>query len=92
MLIAIAIVCGLVWGLLFALLGGLILRRAIVKNTNGAVMAANLLRTVVDLTALGLIYLARDILPFDWRWMMVAAAVALSVGLIVISFRIAKSK
>ena len=92
MKIALAVLCGLVWGLLAALLGGLILRRAIAKNTNGALMAANLLRTVVDLAALGLIYLARDVLPFDWRWMMIATAVALSIGLIAISFRIARQK
>ena len=92
MKIALAILCGLVWGLLAALLGGLILRRAVAKNTNGAFMAANMLRTLIDLTALGLIYLARDILPFDWLWMMVATAVSLSLGLIIISFRIARQK
>ena len=90
--IALAILCGLVWGLLAALLGGLILRRALAKNTNGAVMAGNFLRTLVDLAALGLVFLARNILPFDWRWMMVATAVALSIGLIVISFRLAGKK
>ncbi len=92
MQIAIAIVCGLVWGLLAALLGGLILRRAIAKNTNGAVMTANFLRTLVDLAALGLVFLARSILPFDYTWMLIATAVALSIGMIVISFRIARQK
>ena len=92
MKIALAILCGLVWGLLAAMLGGLILRRAVAKNTNGAVMAANLLRTVLDLAALGLVFLARDFLPFDYTWMLIATAVSLSVGLIVISFRIARQK
>ena len=92
MKIALAILCGLVWGLLAAMLGGLILRRAVAKNTNGAVMAANLLRTVVDLAALGIVFLARDFLPFDYTWMLIATAVSLSVGLIFISFRIARQK
>ena len=87
-----AILCGLVWGLLAALLGGLILRRALAKNTNSAVMAGNFLRTLVDLAALGLVFLARNILPFDYTWMMIATAVSLSIGLIVISFRLARRK
>ncbi len=90
--IFLAILCGLVWGLLAALLGGLILRRALVKNTNSAVMAGNFLRTLVDLAALGLVFLARNILPFDYTWMMIATAVSLSIGLIVISFRAARKK
>lgn len=90
--IFLAILCGLVWGLLAALLGGLILRRALVKNTNSAVMAGNFLRTLVDLAALGLVFLARNILPFDYTWMMIATAVSLSIGLIVISFRLARKK
>ena len=92
MKIFLAILCGLVWGLPAALLGGLITRRALAKNTNSAVMVGNLLRTLVDLSALGLVFLARNILPFDYTWMLIATAVSLSIGMIVISFRIAKDK
>ncbi len=92
MKIFLAILCGLVWGLLAALLGGLITRRALAKNSNSAVMVGNLLRTLVDLSALGLVFLARNILPFDYTWMLIATAVSLSIGMIVISFRIAKGK
>ena len=90
--LAFAVLAGLVWGALAALLGGVITRRALAKNSNGALLAGNLLRTVVDRTALGLIFLLRKVLPFDWTWMMIAAAVALSIGIIVISFRIAGKK
>ncbi len=55
-------------------------------------MVGNLLRTLVDLSALGLVFLARNILPFDYTWMLIATAVSLSIGMIVISFRIAKGK
>ena len=89
---AFAILAGLVWGLLAALLGGVITRRALAKNTNGALMVGNLLRTIVDLAALGLIFVLRNVLPFDWRWMMIATVAALSIGLIVISFRLAGKK
>lgn len=90
--LALAVLAGLVWGVLAALLGGLITRRALVRNTNGALIAGNLLRTLVDFAALGLIYLARNVLPFDWRWMMIATAIGLSIGLIVVSFRLAHKK
>ena len=92
MQIALAILCGLIWGLLAALLGGRILRRAIAKNSNGAIMAANFLRTLVDLAALGLVFLASDLLPFVYTWILIATAVALSLGLVFISFRIARQK
>lgn len=90
MMVALAIFLGLVWGLLAALLGGLVTRRAMAKNTEGAMIAVSLLRTVIDLVALGLIFLLRKVLPFDYTWMMLATAVSLSLGTIVISFRIAK--
>ncbi len=90
MSIFLALLAGLVWGALAALLGGVITRRALAKNTNGALLAGNFLRTLVDLTALGLVFLARRILPFDYTWMLVATAVALSIGTILISFRIAR--
>ncbi len=86
------VLLGLVWGALFALLGGLIMRRALAKNTNAAVLAGTLLRTALDLAALGLLYLARGVLPFDWGWMLIAAALSLTVGLILVSFRLARKK
>ena len=88
----IAVMVGLVWGGLAALLGGMITRRAFRKNSTAAVMVGNLLRTLVDLTALGLVFLLRKLLPFDYTWTLVAAAVALSIGTIVISYRIAGKK
>ena len=88
----IAVLAGLVWGALAALLGGLVTRRSLAKNSTSAVMVGNLLRTLIDFTALGVILLLRNTLPFDFNWAMIAAAVALSVGTIVISYRIAGKK
>ncbi len=92
MSIVLPILLGLVWGALAALLGGVITRHTLAKNSTGAVMAGNLLRTLTDLAALGLVFLLRDLLPFDYTWMLIATAVALSVGTIVISYRIAGKK
>lgn len=92
MSIVLGILAGLVWGVLAALLGGAVIRRALAKNTNGALLAGNFLRTLIDIAALGLVFLARKLLPFDYTWMLIAAAVALSIGTIVISYRIAGKK
>ena len=92
MSIFLAVLVGLVWGALAALLGGLVTRRAFAKNSTSAVMVGNLLRTLIDLTALGAIFLLRNLLPFDYTWTLIAAAVALSIGTIVISYRIAGKK
>ena len=90
--IALAVLAGLVWGALAALLGGVITRRSLAKNSTSAVLIGNLLRTLTDLAALGLVFLGRKLLPFDYTWMLIATAVALSVGTIVISYRIAGKK
>ncbi len=90
--IALAILLGLIWGALAALLGGVVTRRSLAKNSTSALMAGNLLRTLIDLTALGIVFLLRKLLPFDYTWMLIAAAVALSIGTIVISYRIAGKK
>ena len=90
--IAVPILLGLVWGALCALAGGLITRRSLAKNSSNALLIGNFLRTLTDLAALALVFLCRELLPFDYTWMLIATAVALSVGTIIISFRIAGKK
>ena len=90
--IAIAILLGLLWGGLCALLGGFVTRRALAKSNSQALLAGNLIRTFIDLSALGLVFLLRNLLPFDYSYMLIATAVALSIGTIVISFRLARRK
>ena len=48
MSIALAVLAGLVWGALAALLGGVITRRSLAKNSTAAVLIGNLLRTLTD--------------------------------------------
>lgn len=92
MKIALAILLGLLWGALCALLGGFVTRRALAKSSNQALLAGSLTRTLIDLIALGLVFLGRDLLPFDYSYMLIATAVALSLGTILISFRLARRK
>lgn len=92
MKIALAVLCGAVWGVLVSLLGMLITKRCLEKGSNAALMVGNLSRTVLDLTALGLVYLLRNTVPLPYTYMLVGTAVGLSVTTIVYSFRLAGKK
>lgn len=92
MLIALAVLLGAVWGVLVSLLGMLITKRALEKNNTGAVMAGSLSRTVLDVAALGLVFLLRNTVPLPYTYMMIGTAVGLSVTTIVYSFRLAGKK
>ena len=92
MLIALAVLAGAVWGVLVSLLGMLITKRCLEKGSTGAVMAGSLSRTVVDVAALGLVYLLRDTVPLPYTYMLIGTAIGLSVATIVYSFRLAGKK
>ena len=81
---------GLVWGALCGFLNTRILRRAIAKNDNSAIMAANLARMAIDLAALGLVFLLRKVLPFSFEAMLIGTAVAMSAVTLVFAFRYGK--
>lgn len=83
---------GLVWGGLWALLNCAISKRAIEKNSEKAVMTANALRMVIDVAALGSVFLARKLLPFSPELMLVGTAAALSMITIIFAFRVAGGK
>ena len=79
MTIALSLLLGLIWGALFAWLGSLPLRRALVKDNTQALLAANLARSLVDVGALALPFLLRERLPVSINWFLIAAALALSL-------------
>lgn len=85
-----AVLAGLVWGALAAVVNYLIMKKSLEKNTNNAVLGSSVLRTAVDIAALGSIFLARNILPFDFTYMLIASAVAMSIGTIVFTFKLAR--
>lgn len=88
----IGILAGLGWGALCGLFNVWILKRAIRKENSQAIMAANAARMGVDLLSLGLVFLARRILPFPYEPMLIGTAIALSVVTIVFAYRYGKPK
>lgn len=88
MTIAISLLSGLVWGALFAWLGSLPLRRALRADNTQAMLAANLARSLIDLGALAVPFLLRARLPLAINWFLIAAAVALSLGTVLLSLRL----
>ena len=90
MKLLIGALAGLVWGAVCGIVNLLILKKAIGKNDNNAMMTANLLRMVIDLVALGAVFMLRNLLPFSYEAMLIATAVALSVVTIAYAFRYGK--
>ena len=85
-----AALAGLAWGALCGFLNTRILKKAIEKNDNNFMMAANILRILVDLIALGALFLLRDLLPFSYEAALVGTAIALSLLTIAFAFRYGK--
>ncbi len=90
MKLLIGLLAGLAWGALCGFLNTRILKRAVEKNDNNFMMAANILRLLVDLVALGAIFLLRGVLPFSYEAALVGTAIALSLLTIAFAFRYGK--
>ena len=83
-------VTGLLWGALVAWLNSQINKRAIEKNSTRAVMAASIARTVIDIAALGLVFLLRNVLPGNFEATLVGTAASLGLLTVVFAYRLAK--
>ena len=83
---------GLVWGALAALLNCRISLRAIRKNSEKSVVTANFLRILIDIAALGAIFLLRNLLPFSMELALVGTAISLSLITILFAYRVASGK
>ncbi len=81
---------GLVWGGAAALLNAFISKRCIAKNTSGALLGANTIRSIVDISALAVVFLLRKVLPFSFEAAIVGTAVAMSMLTIVFAYRMSK--
>ena len=75
---------GRLWGALVAWVNSRINRRAIEKNDTKAMMSASLTRTVIDIAALGAVFLLRNVLPFNFE--ATIAGTAASLGLLTVYF------
>ena len=83
---------GLVWGVLAALLNGYITKKALDKSNDKAMLLSNALRLVVDVVALGSVFLLRNVLPFSFEAALVGTAASLSILMIVFAYKMAAGK
>ena len=83
-------IVGLLWGALIAWLNSRINKNAIAKNDTKAMMEASLGRTVIDVAALGAVFLLRNVLPFNFE--ATIAGTAASLGLLTVFFAFQLSK
>lgn len=83
---------GLVWGSLAALLNGFITKKALSKGNDKLMLASNFLRMLVDIAALGAVFLLRKVLPFSFEAALVGTAAALSLLMIVFAYKMAAGK
>ncbi len=83
-------IVGLLWGALAACLNARNNKSAIRKPDPKAMMEASLGRTFIDVAALGLVFLLRNILPFNFE--ATIAGTAASLGLLTVFFAFQLSK
>ena len=81
---------GLLWGALIAWLNSRISKKAIAKNSTQSMMAASIARTIIDIAALGAVFLLRNVLPFSFEAALVGTAA--SLGLLTVCFAFLLSK
>ncbi|MBQ4651664.1 MAG: hypothetical protein IJB78_02975 [Oscillospiraceae bacterium] len=85
------VLAGLVLGALVALINYNIMKNAVKKNSDKAVLLCNFSRTAVDIVSLGAVFLLRNALPFSFEACIVAMAAIMGLGTVYFSFKIAKS-
>ncbi len=90
MKIALSIIGGAIWGLLDALLNAYLMKRAVAKNDIKSVSLCNILRFVVDVAALAIVFLLRNVIPMHFTAAIISTAAAMSIFTIVFTFKIAR--
>ena len=81
---------GLLWGALVAWLNSRINRIAIEKNSTKAMMGASMGRTAIDIAALGLVFLLRDVLPGNFEATIVGTAASLGLLTVFFAFQLSR--
>ena len=87
---AIGAVTGLLWGALIAWLNSRVNKAAIAKNSANSILAANLIRTLIDIAALGLVFLLRHVLPGNFEATIVGTAASLGLLTVYFAFRLSR--
>ena len=83
-------VTGLLWGALIAWLNSLINKQAIRKNSTKAMLLANFGRTLIDIAALGSVFLLRNVLPGNFEATIAGTAASLGLLTVFFAFRLAR--
>ena len=81
---------GAVFGFAVANISAVLTRRGMKKDSTNAVMAASMLRTLLDILALLIVYLLRNVLPFPFYGVIIGTALGLSVSNIILAGRLGK--
>ena len=92
MQIVLAIVFGIVWGAAAAFINSLIAKKALEKQDMKAAKNARRVQMLVDIAALGLLVLMREILPFSFEYALISAIISLSLLTTVFLFSMGKTK
>ena len=81
---AVGALLGLLWGAFIAWINSRINKKAIAKNSTKAVLTANAVRMAIDIAGLTVVFLLRNILPFNFE--ATIAGTAASLGLLTVYF------
>lgn len=90
--IVFAVLFGIVWGAAAAFVNSRIARKALEKKDMKAAKNARRVQMLVDIAALVILVLLRNILPFSYEISLVSAIISLSVLTIVFLFAMGKTK
>ncbi len=82
---------GLAWGALVAFVNSRISAGALKKNSNRALLLANLARTLLDICALGTVFLLRNVLPGNFEATICGTAASLGMLTVYFAYRLSKS-
>lgn len=83
---------GLVFGALVAWGNMRITRRSLRKNSTNAVMAASMLRMLMNIAALAVVYFTRNLLPLPFYGTIIGTALGLSLVGILLNLRLSKEQ
>ena len=90
MTVALSVVAGLVWGAAFGLLNAFITKK-LISGGEKQLASLGLIRTLIDVFALAVVFLTRNLVPLRFEATLISAAVAMSLIGIIVAFRTAAS-
>ena len=83
---------GFALGALVAFANMCITRRAVRKNSTNAVMAASMLRMLLNIAALAAVYFTRNLLPLPFYGTIIGTALGLSLVGILLNLRLSREQ